>query len=181
MAPSTGQVAGRCLGSTAAGHFRHIVRFAYLGGSVIAIKETSERAARHEYRMLRQLGRLGAPCVKPVAEVTGRADEHGEPLSPALVTRHLRFSLPYRAVFNQMMRKDTLQRLIDAQALLMVELHLLGFYWGTCHCRTPSSAGMPVTSRLIWWTLKLVSSIRNFQPGSVNTIWRLPRSTSQVS
>jgi hypothetical protein len=109
---------------------RHIVRFAYLGGSVIAIKETSERAARHEYRMLRQLGRLGAPCVKPVAEVTGRADEHGEPLSPALVTRHLRFSLPYRAVFNQMMRKATLQRLIDAQALLMVELHLLGFYWG---------------------------------------------------
>lgn len=109
---------------------RHIVRFAYLGGSVIAIKETSERAARHEYRMLRQLGRLGAPCVKPVAEVTGRVDEEGNALSPALVTRHLRFSLPYRAVFNQMMRKPTLQRLIDAQALLMVELHLLGFYWG---------------------------------------------------
>ncbi|WP_022873594.1 DUF4032 domain-containing protein [Nesterenkonia alba] len=109
---------------------RHIVRFAYLGGSIIAIKETSERAARHEYRMLRQLGRLGAPCVKPVAEVTGRTTEDGEPLSPALVTRHLRFSLPYRAVFNQMMRKDTLTRLIDAQALLMVELHLLGFYWG---------------------------------------------------
>lgn len=109
---------------------RHIVRFAYLGGSVIAIKETSERAARHEYRMLRQLGKLGAPCVKPVAEVTGRTDAQGTELSPALVTRHLKFSLPYRAVFNQMMRKVTLQRLIDAQALLMVELHLLGFYWG---------------------------------------------------
>lgn len=109
---------------------RHIVRFAYLGGSIIAIKETSERAARHEYRMLRQLGKLGAPCVKPVAEVTGRAAEDGTPLSPALVTRHLRFSLPYRAVFTHMMRKDTLQRLIDAQALLMVQLHLLGFYWG---------------------------------------------------
>nr|WP_218882053.1 DUF4032 domain-containing protein [Nesterenkonia xinjiangensis] len=109
---------------------RHIVRFAYLGGSVIAIKETSERAARHEYRMLRQLGRLGAPCVKPVAEVTGRSREDGTELSPALITRHLRFSLPYRAVFNQMMRKETLHRLIDAQALLMVELHLIGFYWG---------------------------------------------------
>ena len=109
---------------------RHIVRFAYLGGSVIAIKETSERAARHEYRMLRRLGRLGAPCVKPVAEVTGRFQSDGEELAPALVTRHLRFSLPYRAVFNQMMRKETLHRLIDAQALLMVELHLLGFYWG---------------------------------------------------
>ncbi|WP_150461960.1 DUF4032 domain-containing protein [Nesterenkonia ebinurensis] len=109
---------------------RHIVRFAYLGGSVIAIKETSERSARHEYRMLRQLNRLGAPSVKPVAEVAGRTTGDGQPLSPALVTRHLRFSLPYRAVFNQMMRKDTLTRLIDAQALLMVELHLLGFYWG---------------------------------------------------
>lgn len=109
---------------------RHIVRFAYLGGSVIAIKETSERAARHEYRMLRRLGRLGAPCVKPVAEVNGRAAEDGTELTPALVTRHLRFSLPYRAVFNQMMRKETLHRLIDAQALLMVELHLIGFYWG---------------------------------------------------
>lgn len=109
---------------------RHIVRFAYLGGSIIAIKETSERAARHEYRMLRQLGKLGAPCVKPVAEVTGRTAEDGTALSPALVTRHLRFSLPYRAVFTHMMRKETLQRLIDAQALLMVQLHLLGFYWG---------------------------------------------------
>jgi hypothetical protein len=109
---------------------RHIVRFAYLGGSVIAIKETSERAARHEYRMLRRLGRLGAPCVKPVAEVTGRRNPQQEELSPALVTRHLRFSLPYRAVFNHMMRKETLRRLIDAQALLMVELHLIGFYWG---------------------------------------------------
>ncbi|MDS2172350.1 MULTISPECIES: DUF4032 domain-containing protein [unclassified Nesterenkonia] len=109
---------------------RHIVRFAHLGGSIIAIKETSERAARHEYRMLRRLGRLGAPCVKPVAEVTGRTREDGTALSPALITRHLRFSLPYRAVFNQMMRKETLHRLIDAQALLMVELHLIGFYWG---------------------------------------------------
>lgn len=109
---------------------RHIVRFAYLGGSIIAIKETSERAARHEYRMLRQLGKLGAPCVKPVAEVTGRTDREGAELSPALVTRHLRFSLPYRAVFTHMMRKETLQRLIDAQALLMVQLHLFGFFWG---------------------------------------------------
>ena len=37
---------------------RHIVRFAHLGGSVIAIKETSEHVARHEYHMLRKLARL---------------------------------------------------------------------------------------------------------------------------
>ena len=47
-----------------------------------------------------------------------------------LVTRHLQFSLPYRALFSQMLRKDTATRLIDAQALLLVRLHLVGFYWG---------------------------------------------------
>ena len=51
---------------------RHIVRFAHLGGSVIAIKETSEDVARREYDMLRKLARLDVPCVEPVAVITGR-------------------------------------------------------------------------------------------------------------
>ena len=109
---------------------RHIVRFAHLGGSVIAIKETSEHVARHEYHMLRKLARLDVPCVEPVAVITGRTTADGRPLNPVLVTRHLKFSMPYRALFSQMLRKDTLTRLIDAQALLLVRLHLVGFYWG---------------------------------------------------
>ena len=109
---------------------RHIVRFAHLGGSVIAIKETSEHVARHEYHMLRKLARLDVPCVEPVAVITGRTTLDGRPLNPVLVTRHLKFSMPYRALFSQMLRKDTLTRLIDAQALLLVRLHLIGFYWG---------------------------------------------------
>src|SRR6476661_5943133 len=109
---------------------RHIVRFAHLGGSVIAIKETSEHVARHEYHMLRKLARLDVPCVEPVAVITGRTTPDGRPLNPVLVTRHLKFSMPYRALFSQMLRKDNLTRLIDAQALLMVRLHLVGFYWG---------------------------------------------------
>jgi hypothetical protein len=109
---------------------RHIVRFAHLGGSVIAIKETSEHIARHEYHMLRKLARLDVPCVEPVAVITGRTTPEGRPLNPVLVTRHLKFSMPYRALFSQMLRKDTLTRLIDAQALLLVRLHLIGFYWG---------------------------------------------------
>ena len=109
---------------------RHIVRFAHLGGSVIAIKETSEHVARHEYHMLRKLARLDVPCVEPVAVITGRTTPEGRPLNPVLVTRHLKFSMPYRALFSQMLRKDTLTRLIDAQALLLVRLHLIGFYWG---------------------------------------------------
>ncbi len=109
---------------------RHIVRFAHLGGSVIAVKETSEHIARHEYHMLRKLQRLDVPCVEPVAVISGRTTPEGDPLDPVLVTRHLKFSLPYRALFSQTLRRDTLTRLIDAQALLLVRLHLIGFYWG---------------------------------------------------
>ncbi|WP_394941928.1 DUF4032 domain-containing protein [Psychromicrobium sp. YIM B11713] len=109
---------------------RHVVRFAHLGDSVIAIKETGEHVARHEYHMLRKLQRLDVPCVEPVAVITGRRTAEGVALDPVLVTRHLKFSLPYRALFSQMLRKDTLTRLIDAQALLLVRLHLIGFYWG---------------------------------------------------
>ncbi|WP_434617515.1 DUF4032 domain-containing protein [Arthrobacter sp. A5] len=109
---------------------RHVVRFAHLSGSIIAIKETSEHVARHEYHMLRKLQRLDVPCVQPVAVISGRTTAHGAPLDPVLVTRHLKFSLPYRALFSQMLRRDTLTRLIDAQALLLVRLHLIGFYWG---------------------------------------------------
>lgn len=109
---------------------RHVVRFAHLGGSVIAVKETGEHVARHEYHMLRKLQRLDIPCVEPVAVITGRRAPDGTELDPALVTRHLKFSLPYRALFSQMLRKDTLTRLIDALAVLLVRLHLAGFYWG---------------------------------------------------
>ncbi|MBD8045224.1 DUF4032 domain-containing protein [Arthrobacter sp. Sa2BUA2] len=109
---------------------RHVVRFAKLSDSLIAIKETSERVALREYEMLRKLRRLNIPCVAPVAVITGRTDKDGEELAPVLVTRHLRFSLPYRAVFSQTLRAVTLTRLIDAQALLLVRLHLAGFYWG---------------------------------------------------
>ncbi|MER1997678.1 MAG: DUF4032 domain-containing protein [Arthrobacter sp.] len=109
---------------------RHVVRFARMGVSLIAIKETSEHVARQEYHMLRKLRRLNIPSVAPVAVITGRQDAEGNELAPVLVTRHLRFSLPYRAVFSQTLREVTLTRLIDAQALLLVRLHLAGFYWG---------------------------------------------------
>ena len=109
---------------------RHVVRFAMMGGAVIAIKETGEHVARHEYHMLRKLRRLAAPCVEPVAVITGCKDTEGNDLDPVLVTRHLKYSLPYRALFSQKLRRDTLTRLIDAQALLLVRLHLIGFYWG---------------------------------------------------
>jgi hypothetical protein len=107
---------------------RHVVRFARLSGKVYAIKEISERYAKREYQLLWDLARLDAPSVEPIAYVTGR----DEGLDAALITRHLQFSLPYRAVMSGTLRPDTLTRLLDALAVLLVRLHLNGFFWGDC-------------------------------------------------
>lgn len=109
---------------------RHIVRFVRLSGRVIAVKEIGETVAYREYELLRQLDRIDVPSVVPVGVITGRRDPHGEPLEAVLITEHLQFSLPYRALFSQSLRPDTATRLIDALAVLLVRLHLAGFYWG---------------------------------------------------
>ncbi len=109
---------------------RHIVRFVNLNSNVIAVKEISSFVADREYEMLRNLLRLGAPCVRPIAVITGRVDANGEELNSVLITEHLSYSLPYRALFSQYMRPETATRLIDALAVLLVRLHLLGFFWG---------------------------------------------------
>jgi len=109
---------------------RHLVRFAHLSGRVIAIKETTSEMARSEYEMLRTLRGLEIPCVEPVAVITNRTNEDGEPLNSVLVTRHLKFSLPYRALYSQALRPDTATRLVDALALLLVRVHMAGLFWG---------------------------------------------------
>ena len=109
---------------------RHIVRFVNLSERVIAVKEIGESVAYREYELLRDLVRLEAPCVQPTAVITGRRSVSGEELNSVLITEHLSYSLPYRALFSQYMRPETATRLIDALAVLLVRLHLLGFYWG---------------------------------------------------
>ncbi|MEJ6506666.1 MAG: DUF4032 domain-containing protein [Microbacteriaceae bacterium] len=109
---------------------RHVVRFIHMGKHIVAVKETTEALAIREYDMLRKLDRLDVPCVEPVAIVSGRLDKHGEALPTALVTRHLRFSLPYRALYSQTLRPDTATRFADALAVLLVRLHIVGFFWG---------------------------------------------------
>lgn len=109
---------------------RHIVRFVRVGDQVYAMKEITRSVAEREYELLRQLQKLNLPTVQPIAVVTGRHDDQGEPLEAILVTKHLRFSMPYRALFARTLRPDTAEKLIDALAVLMVRLHLAGFYWG---------------------------------------------------
>ena len=109
---------------------RHTVRFANLSDHVIAIKETLHDLAKREYEMLRKLEKLSIPCVEPFAIINNRTDANGDPLPAVLITRHLKFSLPYRAMWSQGLREQTAKRLVDALALLLVRLHLIGFFWG---------------------------------------------------
>ncbi len=109
---------------------RHVVRFVRMSGRVIAIKEIGESVAHREYGLLRSLQRLDVPAVEPVGVITGRTSRDGEPLDSVLITKHLRFSLPYRALFSRYLAPDMVTRLIDALAVLLVRLHLTGFYWG---------------------------------------------------
>ena len=109
---------------------RHTVRLIEADGLTFAVKEIGEHVAYHEYRNLRRLQELGAPCVVPVAVITHRRDADGEELTPCLVTQHLRFSLPYRDVFSRTPAAEVVSKLVRALAVLLVRLHLLGFYWG---------------------------------------------------
>jgi hypothetical protein len=105
---------------------RHVVRVIVLDGAFYAVKETTEKLAKREYRMLREVGRLGLPAVTPVAVVSERPNDQGA----ALVTRHLAFALPYRTVFANGLAPGGLPRLVDALVVLLVRLHLAGCYWG---------------------------------------------------
>jgi hypothetical protein len=109
---------------------RHTVRFAHLSNHVIAIKETLPELSKREYEMLKQLVKLDVPCVEPFAIINGRQTDSGEELPSVLITRHLKFSLPYRAMWSKGLRPETAKRLVDALALLLVRLHIAGFFWG---------------------------------------------------
>ncbi|CAM4041213.1 DUF4032 domain-containing protein [Helcobacillus massiliensis] len=118
------------LASLPRGISRHVVRFARVSGRVLALKEITEDLARSEFRLLRLLAKMNIPAVESFAVVSGRETVDGRPLDAVLITRHLQYSLPYRALFSQVNQPQTASRLLDALAVLLVRLHLAGFYWG---------------------------------------------------
>ena len=148
---------------------RHIVRFVNLSGRVLAVKEIGPTVAHHEYDRLRDLKRLDAPSVQPVAVITGRESPEGEELNAALITEHLQFSLPYRALFSLSMREDTATRLIDALALLLVRLTSSASTGATSPCRTRCSAATRVSSPPTWSTPKPANYTPSSPPASAST------------
>jgi hypothetical protein len=115
---------------------RHIVRLIRVNdepdAEIYAVKETVSEFANREYAALRELRRLQAPSVDPIAVVEGRKDVNGEDLPCVLATRFLPYSLPYRVVLSGALSPHDILNMANALALLLVRLHLLGFWWGDC-------------------------------------------------
>jgi len=111
---------------------RHVVRFVRAHNQIFAVKEATERYVLREHHLLRQLHDASVPVVDAFGTVIDRSDHDGNHLDGLLITRHLPFSLPYRALFTERSLPDLRSRLLDALAQLFVRLHLSGFFWGDC-------------------------------------------------
>jgi hypothetical protein len=114
------------------GLHRHVVNFVAFGDALYAMKELPGEIAANEYRMLRELAERNVPVVEAVGTVTGRVGIDGEPLDAVLITRHLDYALPYRSLFHSGLHQELWSPLLDSLALLLVRIHLAGFFWGDC-------------------------------------------------
>lgn len=111
------------------GPSRHLVRFLVSGGLVYALKELPGGVAEREYGVLRHLEDAGLPAVRAVG-LAVRPDQ-GDAI---LMTEYLRHSMQYRRLLMRLRSASTAyrDRLLDAMALLLVDLHRAGVYWGDC-------------------------------------------------
>ncbi len=112
------------------GLHRHVVRLLELDGTSYVIKELPDDLVRREFSLLRELDDYGLPTAEVVAAVTDKADR----IDGMLVTRHLDYSIPYRTLLSG--RGLTIpylgERVLDSLVVLLVRLHLAGFFWGDC-------------------------------------------------
>src|SRR5437763_2530513 len=125
------------------GESRHPVIFVEREGVRYAIKETTPRMAEREIANLHEIDRRGIPVLSPVGSVIVPQpplllDEHGPGgvseyvsgdrgytvtrLAPRVIPQSLLYSVPFT-------RKNK-QHLLSAIAVLLIELHEHGVYWG---------------------------------------------------
>lgn len=108
---------------------RHEVVFANYDGVMYALKELPPEVAEREFDRLRTMEELRLPAVTPIGHVQVRTD-HGP--TSVVITRYLDHALPYHSLFMQRSLVRYRDHLLDAMALLLVQLHLAGVYWGDC-------------------------------------------------
>ncbi len=111
------------------GPSRHLVRFVIGGTTLYALKEEPAEVARREYLALLHMEHVGLPAVRPI----GIAERTGDGRA-ILVTEFLRHSLQYRRLLMRVPLEPGAyrDRLLDAMAGLLVDLHRAGVYWGDC-------------------------------------------------
>src|ERR1700682_3899994 len=113
----------------AVGPSRHLVKFVAADGQLWAVKDLPPRIAIKEYEVLRRLEDMELPAVRPAGLVLQPAFD-----TAILVTRYLEGSWQYRRLFMRLPpdQPKHRERLLDAMAGLMVELHRHGVFWGDC-------------------------------------------------
>jgi hypothetical protein len=106
------------------GPSRHLVRFVEVPDGLLAIKEAPDRIVEREYAVLRRLEQQRLPAVRALGVVLRGAERDG-----LLVTRFLTHSWQF---FMRLPATSTRQRdrLLQALAGLLVELHRHGVFWG---------------------------------------------------
>lgn len=114
------------------GVHRHVVRFVAYGSAVYAIKELPVRFARIEFAALRELQARNASVVEVAGIVERSWVDPTEEWSAAVITRFLDFAFSYRELISGSGFGKRRDQLLDGFAGLLVELHLLGCYWGDC-------------------------------------------------
>ncbi len=111
------------------GPSRHLVRFLVTERGLLALKEEPLAIAEREYAVLRHLEEAELPAVVPIGIAA-------QPVRDAavLVTQFLPASLQYRRLLSRFPPGPSAMRdrLLDAMAGLLVELHRGGVYWGDC-------------------------------------------------
>ncbi len=111
------------------GPSRHLVRFLVHAGMAYALKELPQGVAQREFAALRKLEDARLPSVRAVGLAV--RPETGDAI---LVTEFLRHSMQYRRLLMRLRAVTSAyrDRLLDAMALLLVDLHRSGVYWGDC-------------------------------------------------
>jgi hypothetical protein len=105
------------------------VRFLVANGRTYALKEEPLGVATTEFDVLRHLETLGLPAVTAVGLAASP-----ERSSAILMTEYLAYSIQYRRLLMRfpLGPGPYRDRLLDAMAWLLIDLHRAGVFWGDC-------------------------------------------------
>src|SRR5579875_1530050 len=123
------------------GESRHPVVFVEREGGRCAIKETSPHMAGREARNLREIGQRGIPTLTVAGALTvpmppipleteGRATQYFAGDRGYIVTHLAMRVIPHAFLYRLPLNRRSKQQLLSAIAVLMIELHEHGVYWG---------------------------------------------------